>query len=222
MSGQNSRGNGFAIAISAAVVILLVLVGLLVVWLNSGGSDTGAPDDPAEVSSGVLTVGGGPADVEIWFDYACPHCQQFEMIYGEAVGELVDDGEITLRLHPVALPSLNAASGTEFSARAGGALLCVAEHSATAALEFHEELFELRPSGPGLDDDALSELAADAGAPAASDCIAAATHLETVVAHTSQLPRDANGGAGTPTLVIDGEYISITGSVEADLLDRVG
>lgn len=210
-----------AIVISVAVLLLLVLLGLSVVWLNSQNAPT-ANNDPAEVSSGVLTVGDGTTEVEVWFDYACPHCQQFEVVYGDAVGELVDEGEITLRLNPVALPSLNAASGTEFSARAGGALLCVAEESATAALAFHESLFALRPSGPGLDDDELIALADDAGAPGAADCIAASAHAATVVSHTERLPRDADGRAGTPTLVIDGEYISLTGSVQADILDRVG
>lgn len=70
----------------------------------------------------------------------------------------------TLQLQPVALSGLNAASGTEFSERSGSALYCVADKAPEATMPFFQQLFAMKPTGPGLTDEELSWLAADVGA----------------------------------------------------------
>lgn len=223
MSGSKSGVNLFAVWVSVAVVVVLVVLGGLVVWLNNRSDDAPAPDSAiVDPDTGAISIGDGPDEVGVWFDFYCPHCQDFEDIYGPELQTLVDDGDITLNLHPVALSGLNAASGTQFSERSGGALYCVADAAPEAALPFFQELFALKPSGAGLSDDQLADLAADAGAADAADCIDEGAYRGFVVDQVNALPTNpATGNAGTPALTVNGEYVATTGDVQADVVERL-
>lgn len=224
MAAQAKKTNWFAIWISIGVVVALVAAGILVMWLNQQQS-TGAeaPSGPAiDERNAAIVIGDGPNEVEIWFDFYCPHCADFEEFYGPSIQQLVDEDAITLRLQPVALAGLNAASGTSFSERSGSALYCTAEAAPEAALHFFTELFAMRPTGQGLTDDELAALAGSVGAPTAADCITNGSHRQFTVGQVELLPTNPqSGGAGTPTLVVNGEYVSISWNAEADILNRL-
>jgi hypothetical protein len=53
------------------------------------------------------------------------------------------------------------------------------------------------------------------------ECVTQRTYVDFVDAQTREIPAAPNGGQGTPTLVINGEYISLTGDVNVDLVDRL-
>ncbi|MCR2816810.1 DsbA family protein [Microbacterium jiangjiandongii] len=225
MAAAGNKTNWFAIWVSVAVVVVLVGVGALVWWMNSSATSPAAAPESAAVESetGAIIVGDGPDEVEVWADFYCPHCQDFEDLYGPAISELVDSGEITLRLQPVALASLNAASGTQFSARSASAMYCVAEEAGgQAAYDFMTSVFALHPTGKGLTNEKLTQLAEDAGAPDAGDCIADQTHAKFALSQAENLPANEQGQAGTPSMLVNGEYVTITGDVAADLTDRLG
>lgn len=219
------KTNWFAIWVSIAVVVVLIVVGWLVVWMNNSSAGPGDAPQGAIVNSetGAITVGSGPDTVTTWFDFYCPHCQDFEAAYGPTVDGLLQDGSITLELQPVALAGLNTASGTDFSARSGSALYCVAEENGDAVMPFFDALFATNPTGPGQTNEELAQMAADAGAPGAADCITGNTFNKFVLAQAAKLPANpSTGQAGTPTLLINGEYVAVTGDVNADLTSRIG
>lgn len=224
MTAAMRNTNWFAVWISTAVVVVLVVLGGLIVFLNSQAT---APDavpesDIVDSETGGIFIGDGPDEVAIWFDFYCPHCQDFEDVYGPSISSLVENGDISLQLHPVALSGLNAASGTEFSERSGSALHCVASTAPDATMSFFQQLFAEKPAGKGLSDDQLSSLAADVGAGDAAECIGDGTHREFVVDQVKKLPANPeSGGAGTPTLIVNGEYVPITGDVDTDILNRL-
>jgi len=225
VAAAGNKTNWFAIWVSVAVVVVLVGVGGLVWWMNSSATSPGAPPESAavEAESGAIIVGDGPDEVEVWADFFCPHCQDFEDLYGPEIASLVDSGDITLRLQPVALSGLNAASGTQFSARSAGAMYCVAEEAGgEAAYDFMQAVFAEHPTGQGLTNELLTSFAEDAGAPGAGDCIADGTYNKFVQSQSQKLPQSPEGAAGTPTLLVNGEYVTITGDVAADLTDRLG
>lgn len=175
-----------------------------------------------DTSTGAIAIGDGPDEVGVWFAFYCPHCQDFEDVYGAALRALVESGDITLQLHPVALPGLNSASGTAFSERSGSALYCVADDDAGAALPFFEELFALKASGAGLTDQELADLAEQVGAGGAADCIADGDYRDFVVDQTNSLPTNPEtGSAGTPALTVNGEYVPLSGDPQADIADRL-
>ncbi|ALJ19017.1 DsbA family protein [Microbacterium sp. No. 7] len=225
MAQQQKSTNWFAVWVSIGVVVAIVAVGALVVWMNAAASAPAPRPDSAGIDqeSGAILVGTGSNEVDVYFDFYCGHCQVFEQTYGETIDDALADESITLRLFPVALPSLNAASGTDFSKRGSNAAYCVAEAEPEAAYPFFQSVFALNPSGAGLSDDELLKLATEAGAPeSVADCFSARAWDDLVQENTDNLPENPETGSrGTPTLLVNGEYISVTGNPQADILDRL-
>src|SRR4051794_39126812 len=101
MTSAKSGANLFAVWISIAVVVLLLGVGVLVVWLNNQPDDSPVPQGAiVDTDTGAITIGEGPDEVAVWFDFYCPHCQDFEDVYGPEIQSLVDQNAISLQLHP--------------------------------------------------------------------------------------------------------------------------
>lgn len=224
MATAARRTNWFAIWVSVAVVVVLALVIGLVVWMNNQASAPAARPDSAGINqeTGAIVVGEGSNEVDVYFDFYCPHCQDFERAYGPTIEDELEAGSITLNLHPVALSGLNAASGTDFSKRSANAMYCVADDEPTAAFPFYTELFATNPTGPGQTDEELIAMAEAAGSTGAADCIADRTWDDLVAEQTKNIPTDpATGSAGTPTLVVNGEYVGVTGDPAADITARL-
>ncbi|GAA1861708.1 DsbA family protein [Microbacterium koreense] len=218
---QARKTNWFAIWVSIAVVVALVLVGALVVWMNNTANAPGPRPESAGINSetGAIVVGEGSNEVDIWFDFYCPHCQDFEDVYGPTVDELLEAGDATVNLFPVALGPLNAASGTDFSERSANALYCIAETTPEAAYPFMQSIFSYKPSGAGLTDEELIAEAEAAGAGDISTCVADREYVDFVGEQTQALPvNPETGSAGTPALVVNGEYIAVTGDPQADIV----
>ncbi len=81
--------------------------------------------------TGAIEVGNGDQTMDTYIDFMCPVCNQFEQLYGEAIDDLVDDGTITLNIHPISILD-RASQGTEYSTRAANAMYCVAAADADA------------------------------------------------------------------------------------------
>lgn len=225
MAAVAGKTNWFAIWISVAVVaVLAVVIGVVVVMNNAATAPAARPDSAGiDETTGAVVVGTGETQVDLYVDFYCPHCQDFEDVYGADIEEQLEAGAITLNVHPVALSGLNAASGTDFSKRASNAMYCVADAEPTAAFPFYVDVFAEKPSGAGLTDDELVAAAEAAGAPDAADCIADRTWDDLVAEQTTSIPENPEtGSAGTPTLLVDGEYVAVTGDPQADLLSRIG
>lgn len=219
------KTNWFAIWVSAAVVVVLVAVGGLVVWMNQAATDPGETPTSGGINqeTGAIIVGDGPAVLDTYIDFMCPICGQFEDLYGETILEQVDAGEITLNIHPISILD-RASQGTQFSTRAASAMYCVAEESPDDAVAFMQQMFVKQPAEgtEGLTDSEIVDIAKGVGAEAAADCIADGTFTDFVSAMTGKTPvREGAAGIGTPTVVLDGEILTLTGDPAADLTARL-
>jgi len=224
MATAAGKTNWFAVWVSVVVVAVVAALIILVVWMNNAASAPAVRPDSAGINqtTGAVVVGTGENQIDLFFDFYCPHCQDFEDAYGPTLDEQLEAGTITLNLHPVALTGLNAASGTEFSKRSANALYCVAEDEPTAAYPFMQAVFATHPSGAGLTDEQLVSFADRAGASGIADCIADRTWDDLVAEQTRNIPANpATGGAGTPTVVINDEWIALTNNPQADIVDRL-
>ena len=171
-AAAKSNTNWFAVGISAVVVVVLVALGAFVVFLNNQASAPGvAPEGNVLVNeeTGAISFGEGETEVDVFVDFICPICGDFEDTYGEQLQAAAADDEITLNLHPISILD-RYSQNTEFSTRAAASVYCVAEKAPDSALDYFNLLFDNQPeeNSTGLTDDELAAFAEQTGAGAAA------------------------------------------------------
>lgn len=220
MAAAKAKTNWFAIGISIAVVVVLVVLGGVVVYLNNQATAPGAAPQSAIVDdeSGAVSFGAGEDVIDTYVDFMCPACNAFEQQYGERLQDAAADDSITLNIHPISILD-RFSQNTAYSTRAAGAAYCVAEKSPDAFLDFFNLLFERQPeeNSTGLTDEELAAIAEEAGAGAAADCIADGTYQDYVGDQT-----DAHEIQGTPTVEINGERVDLQAGGAAQLEEILG
>jgi protein-disulfide isomerase len=163
---------------------------------------------PATLPAGVtaegdgVVIGNGPVRVDVFIDFMCPFCRQFELAAGAALGKLVADGTISLVYHPMNF--LDEASSTKYSTRAAAASGCAADQGRFA--EYAHALFTGQPDegGPGLPDSELVALGRSAGLDLAG-CVSAGRYLDWPSWVTERAA--AQGVGGTPTVLVAGTSV---------------
>lgn len=190
-----------------AVVAFLVAIGLVL----RGGDDDPAPGPSGEVvapanlaDSGWVTVGDGPVTVAIYFDYLCPACGAFEEANGDELQRLLESGDITVELRPIAfLDDLSA--GSEYSTRSANALATVVDAAPGRAWAFHRALYRYQPAegSAGHTDDELAAIAHEVEVPVEVAARFADGDFEAWTAERTERAF-ADGVEGTPTILVDG------------------
>lgn len=223
----------------AAVGVLAVVVTLILSQgkeVAAGAAYTGDPVAITDVEapttaleSGGIPVGAEgvageePADdavvVDVYLDFMCPFCAQFEESNEPELAALRASGDVTVVYHPTSILD-RLSQGTEYSTRAAVAAAVVADEAPEQFLDFTAELFANQPAenSEGLSDEEIAQIGRDAGVPAevVSRFTAADGDEEWRVfaPYVASLTDNAGttlasaGGSGeftTPAIVIDGE-----------------
>lgn len=235
------KNTGAIIAIISVLTILAVVAVTVFFALGYADNNSGKPtpsntstalttDEDPGISLGKDLVAGtkneGATQVDIYFDYACSHCNHLGNDYGAELGEAAKAGDITLVYHPVSIMS------TLFSYTGAAAEFFVAENEPDKYFVFHELLHEkiMTPYMNGdLNDPRaqnIVDIAKEAGV-SEENCEALSkelTEMEDILLKndhsrsTSLLDHvitvsdtfvnnsmKATGSAGTPTVYIDGK-----------------
>ncbi|WP_369369937.1 DsbA family protein [Promicromonospora sp. Populi] len=175
--------------------------------------DTGIP---VGATGAAGTTNEGAPTLDVYVDYMCPICGQFESLNAASIAEMREAEDLTLIVHPVSILD-RVSQGTEYSTRAASAAAWVADQAPEQFSAFHDALFANQPqeNTPGLSDEQIAQVAEGAGVPA--DVAAGITSGEAMetyeewVSASSQVAGsdasllNAEGGFGTPTVVINGE-----------------
>jgi protein-disulfide isomerase len=156
----------------------------------------------------------GVIDIQVYLDYQCPICGEFEATNASQIKTLISSGAVTEEIHPIAI--LDSQSlGKKYSTRAANAAACVANHSPNSFFAFNALLFANQPkeNTNGLTDAKLISLARQAKVSkigSVSDCITEQTFKSWVSAATTRattgpIPNsNVEKVAGTPTIIING------------------
>ncbi|WP_232524179.1 DsbA family protein [Nocardiopsis gilva] len=108
-------------------------------------SDGDGPEHLQEDGSVVLAEKGADAPVvEVYADFQCPACQQFEDASGDTLQRLATDGEAIVHYRPVSIFSQQPAPLSSNSLRAAAAARAAADYG--KFVEFSDLLFENQPN----------------------------------------------------------------------------
>lgn len=207
------------ITISIVIAGVLATVGAML-WFRSLPSTDSAQVIAPQSATGdfgfVVTRDGAPVDedvelagltrIDVYEDYLCSTCRVFHERTGAFLAEEVQSGTTALVYHPLAF--LKNEAGDDYSVRAANAAACVADVAGpNAYVVMHNLLLTNQPAydQPGLTDERLTALAAEAGAADVADCVAERTFAPWVEAATqAALRADVHE---TPTVRVDGTNV---------------
>ncbi len=237
---KKSKRNKIIIQSSLAVGVIGVIALVTVLIISSlrppGPGPANMQSDGIKIGEGLIAertpallpdelpvpseanVDGVPA-INIFVDYSCPACAQFESIYGELLRTWAESGTATVEYHILSFRDAQTA-GTRYATRAANSAACVAEFAPDQFFTYNDLLLRSQPLPPTsyeLTDDQLLQLVAAAGADNVDlieICIAEETFSNWVSQATARAmstgPLPVRNSEiplvmGTPTVLVDGK-----------------
>lgn len=222
-AARNGGGPSRGVVAGVALVIVLAVVVGAALWLVNRNKPADLPaaiplaaDGPEYrvVAQGDTIVTGdpqAPVTIDVYEDFLCPGCGEFEKVYHQRLAQAAADGKARVVYHPVAITDrLSVPPG--YSTLAAGATFCAAE--AGIFPRFHDSLFATQPAegGPGWTSAQLQQLARDLGAgDSVASCMQAG--VDRRVAASTEIARRfirglrPDGRFGTPSVVVNGALV---------------
>jgi len=196
---------------SVAVVAVLLIAGLIGWGVLAGQRNDNASaltDPPGAVDGNTaFAFGSGPVTVDVYEDFMCPICHQFENASGPTLQQLITDNKVTVRYHPISILD-RASNGTQYSTRAAAA--SAAAFVGGKFVEYHDALYAAQPAEntDGLDNAKLVEIGTSVGLTDAA--FADAVNDKTYWAWATQVTDTASGRGvtGTPTVLVGGKKVT--------------
>ena len=203
--------------IGGVAVLVITIVVVAVVVGNRDRGDAVAPQVNTTVPLGgaqvPLAVAGsavrlGPADaparVDLWVDYSCSHCQDFEAENNATLNQLVAAGKVSVSYHNIEFVS-------RYGGQAGSASGCVAAQDPAAWPAFNSALYANHSSQTdGWTAGEFRDFAGQQGVNAAAQtCIAKQTYTGWIDANTADAAEQKV--TGTPTMFLNGEPTALLG-----------
>jgi protein-disulfide isomerase len=210
--------------INAGLATIVILVTLIGIGVQSGRAKVSGniTATNATVANGVVFGKKAAATVDLYEDFQCPHCMEFEQSAGAVLDSLVRSNHAQIRYHTLSF--LDAASnGNRYSSRAANAALCASDVSVDKFVAYHRILFgkvggkQVQPEegSNGRSDTDFVRYARLAGITGNdlttfSSCVSSEQHKGLVQAITDRASRD--GITGTPTVKVNGKTVDATRS----------
>lgn len=199
--------------VTLAVVGVLTLVVAVFATVQASRDTTGQTSTPPAgvVDTYALAWGSdsAPVKVDVYEDFMCPFCGQYEALAKEMLQQYVDAGDVQVRYRVVSYLD-RYSERSDYSTRAMSALGVVLDTAGPeVALRFHDELYAQQPAEgtTGLSDAELVDLAVEAGADRAQveGPIEDRKFEQWVKNASDQASKD--GFTSTPSVVVDGERL---------------
>lgn len=211
------RQRNIISVVIVAVVLALVGVGAWAVVDAQGDNEKQADvvtPENTDDDFGVRYVGEGePNDdapvVQVFEDFLCPGCGQFEATNGDQLREMADAGDIQLIYQPYSFLDAMGGSTNEYSLRATNIAMCTLDEQGPEAFNsIHDALFANQPGegGAGPENDELLAMAESAGVTVDEQCVQTEKFVPWVK-EAREHAKDEFGVTGTPTIFVDGEEV---------------
>jgi protein-disulfide isomerase len=219
--------------VGGVAVVVVAIIATAVVLGTRGKNSPAAVGGP--VATGTTTVdgssvpfaiggSGGTANgvrvgadtakvqMDLWVDYSCPHCQEFEATNNDTLTSLVASGKLAVTYHNIEIV-------TDYGTQAGSASACLAVHDPNAWPGFNAALYtnHSAETDSWTSTDFTRFAGANGGGDATQKCIADGTYKGWITANTAASAKA--GVKGTPTMFINGKQTDTLSGQE--LTDRV-
>jgi protein-disulfide isomerase len=217
---RNARNRALWLNISLGVVIALIAligVGVQANRAKISGSLTAAH---ASVNNGVVYGTKAAATVDIYEDFQCPHCLEFENAVQKTLDADVTANRAQVRFHVMSFLD-SSSNGNRYSSRAANAALCASDDSVASFVKYHNLLYgkykgkQVQPAegSDGRTDGDLNQYAQSIGFTKTrlstfESCVSGETHKGLVQAITDKASKD--GINSTPTVKVNGKSVEPT------------
>ena len=242
-AAANERSRERKIRIIGGIAVVAVMAALLAIPLMSGknkGTDTntnaalpkGVTSDTYGVKVGTAWTAANADSIptlQVWEDFQCPACGEFEKSSGPAVLKLAGEGKLRLEWRPTIfldsnLSADNTANGNpDSSLRATNAFGCAVEQGYAEA--FHSALFAAQPAteGQGYSDADLAAVAQTAGM--TGQALTKFTECSTGMAFEGWVKNsfaafEKDGVSSTPSGILNGTELTSDVMFNADSLTK--
>ncbi len=216
----------YVTAALAAVVVLVSVIGIGV-QANRAKINGDLTATNATVKNGVVVGKSAPVTVDVFEDFQCPICRQFEQTTRADITAKIKGGTIRVRYHTMAFLD-SSSNGNRYSSRAANAALCASDISVDMFVKYHDILYgkdtggkQVQPAenSHGRTDTQLIGYARQAGVSGDNlttfqSCTTGELHKALVEAITDNSSQ--RGVTGTPTVMVDGKKL---GTVDQASLD---
>lgn len=219
----------------AAVLVLAAVIGIVVGTSRSGGKgplvlprDAVTTGSPVAQSGILIGQASAPVTLDLYEDFNCPICGEFEKADGPTVNNLIKDGKIKVRYHMLSF--IDDHNGGTYSHRSSGAFAAADTYgTADQALALHAALYANQPdenSSAGLPNSKIIELASDAGV--TSQQFVDAVTKNSFAPWVQRVADDGSkaGVTGTPTIYVNEKQVQLqslansSGQLDPSLLTK--
>jgi protein-disulfide isomerase len=202
---------GIIAAVAVLVVGIVAAAALIGTRSRAGTAAAGAPTASTTVTlnntSVPFAIDGsavrvGPADakarIDLWVDYSCPHCQEFEAANSAVLNQLIAGGAVAVSYHNIQIV-------TDYGIQAGSAAACVAANDPARWPAFNTALYaNHNAQTDGWEAAQFRTFAQQQGVTgSALDCIAASRYTGWITANTADAA--THQVQGTPTMFLNGQ-----------------
>ena len=202
--------------IGSAVIISVVTQNSRRPSVNATVTVAGDKQVPITVDNDAIRL--GPADakatIDLYVDYGCPHCKEYDAATAETYEQLLGEGNVAIKFHLIKFQTIS------YGATAGSASAAVAAHQPQDWLAFHSALFVNQTEQTSTWQNAdIVPFAQQQGVtnPDALKEIGEGKYGSWINSNTSDAAKA--GVQATPTIKVNGEQIEmLTGQ---QLIDRV-
>ena len=209
LASERRRRRTLWISIGAVLVLLVAgVVGWGIYHSNRPAqfaTPAGVTNDGGD-RAGIAVAGSGPVLVEVYLDFLCPACKQFETTTQPTIDQLIAANKIRLVWHTLGF--LNASTNPPgYSTRAANAAACAADGGKLG--NYGINLFANQPpeGSAGLTDDQLVEIGGPLGlnAPSFAQCVRGGTYDQWVSNVNDKAAQ--RGVNSTPTVYVNGNQL---------------
>ena len=213
---SEARSRALYVNASLAGVVVLISVIGIGVQANRAKIQGNLFAVNATATQGVTYGKPAAAEVNVYEDFQCPHCLEFEQSVGPKMRADVQANKAQIHYHPMAF--LDASSnGNRYSTRAANAALCASDISVDEFIKYHNYLFQpsIQPKEGtnGRTNAELISYAQHIGISGTqlttfSQCVDSEKHAALVAAITDNA--SSAGVNGTPTIRVNGKSMQPT------------